>query len=319
MAIQSIRNQYPGINAHLHSYWQAEGGWPEFHSRYIIHLTDTLKPLLLKMGYTAAVESSLQIRRLDWPGDVTAPESDITLYDRDPLRAGKAVTNPTPTGTGELVMPLREGLNMLSENTFSAIKVYDRRSREGEPVAWFELLSPSNKGSTSDARAYLSKRQTILESGIVVVEIDFLHETPPTLPRLRQQPPDERHPYHILVGDPRPSIEDGIWRVIGFDVDSPIPSVKLRLNADDLLVCDFNSPYHRTLAEALYGLERVDYGLWPLNLDRYTAADQGRIANRMLAIQQAVHDGLDLETGPFPVKVLPLEAARAALNKFHAS
>jgi hypothetical protein len=73
VAIQSIRNQYPGINAHLHSYWQAESGWPEFHSRYLIHLTDTLKPLLLKMGYTAAIESSLQIRRVDWPGEFTTP------------------------------------------------------------------------------------------------------------------------------------------------------------------------------------------------------------------------------------------------------
>ncbi len=67
MAVRSVRHQYTGINAHLHSLWQVKGAWSEFHTRYLAQLADSLKPLLLPLGYTAALESSLQIRRLDAP------------------------------------------------------------------------------------------------------------------------------------------------------------------------------------------------------------------------------------------------------------
>ena len=36
--MRSVRNQYLGINAHLHSYWQAVRGWNNFHNPYIVQL-----------------------------------------------------------------------------------------------------------------------------------------------------------------------------------------------------------------------------------------------------------------------------------------
>lgn len=47
--IQAIKNQYTGINDHLHSLWQAEGGWDEFHAAHIIYLANALKIPLLPM------------------------------------------------------------------------------------------------------------------------------------------------------------------------------------------------------------------------------------------------------------------------------
>lgn len=41
--VRSIKNQYLGINAHLHSLWQAEGDWDEFHASHIIYLANALK------------------------------------------------------------------------------------------------------------------------------------------------------------------------------------------------------------------------------------------------------------------------------------
>ncbi len=46
-ALHSTRNQYPGINAHLHSYWQGRGGWSRFHTN---HIADLLRALLLPRG-----------------------------------------------------------------------------------------------------------------------------------------------------------------------------------------------------------------------------------------------------------------------------
>ena len=38
----SVKNQYHGINAHLHSYWQSMGGWHSFHGK---HIADLLRAL----------------------------------------------------------------------------------------------------------------------------------------------------------------------------------------------------------------------------------------------------------------------------------
>lgn len=64
-AVRSIKNQYVGINAHLHSYWQAHGGWTEFHGYYIRYIALALKPMLLSLGYTAAVEPLLSEKEFD--------------------------------------------------------------------------------------------------------------------------------------------------------------------------------------------------------------------------------------------------------------
>ena len=70
------------------------------------------------------------------------------------------------------------------EHPYSAIGIYERPSASGEPVAWIDLLSPSNKGGSLDARTYRDKRRPLLLNGVVLVELDYLHETPPTFWRL---------------------------------------------------------------------------------------------------------------------------------------
>src|SRR5688572_13293980 len=97
--IRSIKNQYRGINAHLHSFWQSEGGWDSFHSSHITYLTAALKAKLLPKGYTAESQQSLQIRSL---------EDELSQY--------------------------------------IAVGIYEFvQGDHDEPVAWIELLSPSNK------------------------------------------------------------------------------------------------------------------------------------------------------------------------------
>ncbi len=128
-------------------------------------------------------------------------------------------------------------------------------------------------------------------------------------------PPIAPHPYHILIIDPRPTPFDGIVRVLGFDADQPIPAAQARLNADDLLALDFAKPYHKTLEDALYGLEFVDYAERPLRFDRYSEADQVRIANRMLAVLRAARAGDPLQTPPLAVQPLALDAALHELER----
>jgi hypothetical protein len=106
--VSSVKNQYQGINAHLHSYWQSEGGWNGFHTAHIGDLSKLLKACLLPMGYTADLEPSLQIRRLDYP--VGEPESDVTIYDLDPKRSLQPNMAHLPRSE-VLVLPIPELLD----------------------------------------------------------------------------------------------------------------------------------------------------------------------------------------------------------------
>jgi Protein of unknown function (DUF4058) len=321
--LRSIKNQYLGINAHLHSLWQSEGGWDEFHAGHIIYLANALKIPLLPLGYMAGVQQSLQIRRANTPDG--RPEADVLIYDTNRQRSYQPFPS-SQSGHGLLILPVPELLEVKEQGVeeYHAIGIYQfalgKRSR-GEPVVWIELLSPSNKPGGQDADYYREKVLKLLRSGVVVIEIDYLHESSPTFPGIPNYRTDEyrtdenghrlprdAHPYRIIVVDPRPSLMKGIARLYQFDVDETLPVVDIPLQGGDVLAFDFGEPYTRTLEESMFGLD-VDYSHLPLNFQRYRQEDQRRIAERMVALLQAARAGVDLETGPFPIKTLTLDAA----------
>jgi hypothetical protein len=317
MAVRSVKNQYRGVNAHLHSFWQAAHKWNRFHNVHVGRLMTLLKAQLIPMGYTAEIEESLQIRRF---GDAPRqPKADIYVSDLHPPRSATSFAIPD-TPALELLELLEEEED--KEHPFSAIAVYGRAPglQPGEPIAWIELLSPTNKGGTVDAESYRNKRRELLREGLVFVELDYLHETPPTFWRLpdysRREP--KSHAYRIVVLDPRPTIAEGRAYRYEFDVDSQIPAAAIPLNAGDVIRFDFDMAYQRTFEEALYGYDLV-YSELPPNFERYSPADQQRIAARMLAVLEAARDGIDLETGPFPVKDIPLEQALEQISTLTSS
>jgi uncharacterized protein DUF4058 len=276
--VRSVKNQYVGINAHLHSFWQATGTWNRFHNAHITHLVETLRAQLLPMGYVAEIEESLQIRRFD-PASPRRPKSDVLVF-------------------AAVVYPFSPSLEM------------------GDAVAWIELLSPTNKGNTDEAHAYIGKRRALLDTGVVFVEIDYLHETPPTSPRLLDYSGHQpgAHPYRIIVLDPRPNLKSGPVLPHEFDVDEPIPTVRIPLNADDSFDFDFGLPYQQMYERGFYGYH-LDYSRFPLNFERYSKDDQARIAARMVAVLEAAKNGIDLETGPFPVQDIALQEALMRIDK----
>lgn len=315
--VRSIKNQYLGINAHLHSYWQAEGDWREFHTSYIVGLVQALKAHLLPMGYTAGIEKSLQIRYGEQPD--SDPESHITIYDRDRLRTFRPA-QVAAASEYATVLTLPEILDYEEEPAeFRAIALYEIESNgeRGEPIAWIEVLSPSNKPGGQHSQEYRLKRHKLLDSAMVFVEVDYLHESSPTFSRLpsyrvrgrRQSRPVDAHPYRIVVIDPRPLIPEGKVYLYEFDVDDPLPTVIIPLSDRDTLRFDFGAPYHKTLQEMFFAYEAVDYRHLPPNFDRYSPADQARIARRMLSVLEAAQAKVDLETGPFSVREVPLEWA----------
>jgi len=305
--VRSLKNQYLGVNAHLHSFWQAAGGWNNFHNRHIGDLAGLLRLQLLPMGYTAVMEESLQVRRVD--NSTSRPRSDILLGDLE--QSARSATGQAffaEMTVAELVQEQDE------EKPYRAAAIYEHRGDDpmhGDPVGWIELLSPTNKGSSDDAAAYLNKRRELLDTGLVFVEIDYLHETQPTFLRLRDYTAHEQgaHPYRIVVLDPRPNFRSGPAQVTEFDVDQPIPMVQIPLNRGDVLAFDFGAAYRKTFEEMAYGLEYVDYRELPLNFGRYRRDDQARIASRMIAVLEASKNGTNLETTLFQAETMDLESA----------
>lgn len=311
--VRALKNQYRGINAHLHSYWQGTGKWNRFHNFHIGQLMELLTHQLLPMGYTAEMEESLQIRRLD--ATSRRPVADILISDLNPSRspAHPAASSPD-IQTMALPAILEEAEDI--EHPYFAVAIYDLDD-SGTPVAWVELLSPTNKGNSRDAVDYTHKRQDLLRSGLVFVELDYLHETPPTLPRLSDYTRRESNafPYRIAVLDPRPDYAHGLGSWKEFSVDDPIPQMPIQLNGDDVLRFDFGEAYQKTFVAAAYGLKSVDYAQLPLNFERYSPSDQARIVNRMLAVLKASEAKHDIEAdSPLPTKNLSLVDALAQLK-----
>ncbi len=272
-----LKNLYPGINAHLNSQLQNDGNWPEFHTMHISDLFSALKAQLLPLGYTAALEQSLQIRR---EGFASNPQSDVTVSD--PLYRSPMVSQPTSVQHQDLVLPIPELLNTDEQGYFRAVQIYSRADR-GDPVVWIELLSPSNKPPHSSYALYRDKRQQVIEAGIVFVEIDYLHQTSPTFSRLPDYTRSEpgAFPYRIVVIDPRPDPEQGFAVARQFEVGAAIPQVDIPLNDNDILPVDMGAIYNTTFERGLYSAD-LDYSQPPVRFDTYHRVDQERIRRYMV-------------------------------------
>lgn len=318
MPVRSIRNQYRGVNAHLHSMWQAEGTWNRFQNMYIAALNQALRAQLRPLGYIAQIEEGLQIRRIGEPP--LRPRSDVAIRDLNPPHqaAGRGVgLLESAFAIPELDLDAED-----NEHSYMAVALYARDDDEdGRIVGWLELLSPSNKGDGDDAATYRAKRRLLLEQGIVFIEIDLLHESKPTYPRfvdysnLRLHA--GAHPYRILILEPRPTYRESRVGWSEFDIDEPLPTKRVPLSGDESIYFDFNAPYQKLFVDTFYG-DEVDYAQLPQHFECYRSADQMRIARRMISVLRAAARGDDLERGPFEIEEIGLEAALTEIASISA-
>lgn len=277
------QNPYPGINAHFNSNLQNNGTWPEFHTIHVGDIAKTLKSVLLPLGYTVGVEQSLQI----WRGDESSASkcADVAIFDTQPrLSRGTASTG----SAAALTVPILELIDIDPDDHFVPALVISKRA-DDEPVVWMELVSPSNKPPQSGFFAYDDKRKDVLQSGLVFVEIDYIHQQPPTFrslhdyTRITTNGSEEGrlgYPYRIVVIDPRPELAQGDGYLYEFGVVDAIPTITIPLNDGEKVDFDFGLAYTKTFEEGLYGLE-LDYSLPPTAFETYHERDRGLILTLM--------------------------------------
>jgi hypothetical protein len=310
-------NQYLGINAHLHSHFlhSETEGWEEFHSSHMTDLTRAMNADLPALGYIARQERSLQIRHFD---ETSSPVSDVLISDvqhTGKVAATRTFAAPqTPVALNVPASTLLERDPAETKRPF-AIKIYELQEEIGggqreKPLAWIELLSPSNKAGAG-YESYIAKREALLANWLVFVEIDYLHGVSTTLetipdyrpPGRERQPREDAHPYHLWLIDPRlPPDDPQSGAIAAFAVDEPIPSLRIPLNRGEQLTFDFNMVYHQTFrAQPAFGMA-VNYAAAPEAVERdYNVRDQAAIAARMLTIQKLQREGVNLANGPYPV------------------
>jgi hypothetical protein len=279
MALHFKHNLYHGVNAHLHSYYQAEGGWAGFHGNYIARLLGYINDVLPE-GYIVDSEKSLQIREYhpDTGERLRRPKPDLGLYKQQSL------TKPTltsPAYAPTITLPLMESLVLTDDLFFVALRIYKLQvdSLLGKPVTQIELLSPSNKPPGDGYLQYHEKRHILLKTGMQIVEIDLFQETDSPIGGIPAYRYGESNatPYYVAISLPVPDLIQGKLDIYGFAVDEDIPTIAVPLEGSDSVAVDFNTVYHQTfLSTNAYSL-RANYEQLPLNFDRYTETDQERI------------------------------------------
>lgn len=312
--VKTLKNQFRGIHPHLHSRWQTYGEWQSFHAAHTNDIMRLLNVRLRPAGYRAELEQSIQLWRSD--KDTENPRADVVIYDTRAERPN--LPGETSAPAGALVLNLAESLQIVEEPyDYTAIMITPfRDGGHAEPVAWIELLSPSNKLYAEDRRAYQHKRENLLHQGIVFIELDYLHVSPPTVQGLKRYYRKNKvsepgsTAYRILVMNPRPTLQSGELFAHQFGVDDPVPAVILPLSSQDTIEFDFNLPYQRTFDEVFYG-DNIDYTQLPVEFETYSEADRARILTRMLHVigQAQAGENAHLEETPQPIPTLPFEEA----------
>jgi hypothetical protein len=293
MPIHSKTSLYPGVNAHLNSFLQAPGnGWESFHVRHIEDIATVLEAQL-PPNYYVLSEKSLQISYSGFnlqPPRTVRP--NVSFFRREPFATPYVALSVTPPTA---VLPLAETL-LDDDETLMSLVIYDLAltgSLPGKPITRIEVLSPSNKPPLGDYRHYRQRRQNTLASGVSMIEIDYLHLSPPIITRLPSYPDGDEgaFPYTIAVSTPYPSSNQGEFVVYGVGVDEPLPHVSVPLGASESVSLDFNQVYANTFEARRAFSFVVDYATDPIDFDRYHPNDQARIRALLERIRREHGEG----------------------------
>src|SRR5260221_4927566 len=175
-------NECEGINPQLNSRMQGYN-WEEFHLLHIADLHTELKRQLRGTIYEVRLGPSLQVRDYDSNGRLLPPrrpKPDLSIRDMRPGEhrpsSGSTVEPKNPTRR----MEAAEAMNIDPNDYLFALVIWDTEQKvnaieddRGKPVAWIELLSPSNKPGGTHYDEYEAKRFAAVRDGQTLVESGY--------------------------------------------------------------------------------------------------------------------------------------------------
>lgn len=153
----------------------------QIHGGVIDHLLIQAREPLLRMGYYASKEVSLQI--------VAGREPDIAIQT-----ALNAVEPPPRWDyeTAAVEVLAEPGIDLITETTLFALHI----RQSGNLITVVEVISAGNKDRPSVITDYQSRREgLVVQKGVQVVEIDLTRSNH----RLITHPEAARYAYHVAV------------------------------------------------------------------------------------------------------------------------
>lgn len=289
MPIHKRKNLYRGVNAHLHSYFQQEGGWESFHAVHIVHLLEAVQELL-PSGYRAFAEKSLQLSVFDpdtGESEKVRVKPDVSVWTE---RLSPVLSDPYGLGLSSPLEVLTLDETLVEPEYLRAVVIMHGDSfGRYKPITRIELLSPANKSPGSHASQYRVSRAETLLSGIHMVEIDYLHERRFPVDRVPSYPDrmSGSLPYNFLVSFGEREDRVGLVLRFGCSVDEKIPPIPIPL-VYGVVNLGVNGVYKRTFgSNPAYGEDIVDYATPPLGMHTYSEEDQARILKCMEGASEA--------------------------------
>jgi len=287
MPLRRTQNLYRGVNAHLHSRLQnTPDGWQEFHAQHIVDIARAIYPLL-PPGYAVFTERSFQIRAIH-------PDTGEEIRPRRKIRPDVGITSRESSSTDlspniygvtapTLTLPASAAIDDEEIYLTAAVIRKIENDEIGTPVTWVELLSPTNKPGGTGFTQYTEKRLRSFQTGITLIEIDYLHQSRPVIHSVPSYPDGEldSHPYSIVVTTPLPTLAEGKMLVYGFDVDGAMPIAPVPLLESESITLDFGAVYRQTYEGTNAFNLRVDYEKLPDRFESYSPADQEHIRQVM--------------------------------------
>lgn len=195
-----------------------------------------------------------------------------------------------------IVKSIQTGELALYQEMLMSVVIFSigaRMGAEETPILRIELMSAASKQPGSAYTKYTHRRRHLLENGTGLLEIDYLHHIRPiisSVPSYALGFPDTK-PYHMILTDPRPSLQDGKVSIFSWGLDEPIPTIDLMLNDNVAIPFELGASYDCTFNESTLYRLLVDYAAVPEAFDSFTTDDQKRIKARMEQIMAARKNG----------------------------
>jgi hypothetical protein len=208
-----MRGPFPGT---IDPWAEAGRYFQQIHAGIIGSFLETLQQPLLKKGYLASRETSLQVAE--------RREPDIAIQlDEETSKIGKR-WDYVATAAALLVEP---GI-AVSWETPELEAVYIKRLEPYDLVTVIEVVSPSNKADQKTIREYEERRNDLLSDKTVnVVEIDLTR----SIKHLLNDVLTTSYAYHIGIHLPRE-----VARLLGWDFGDTLKPFALPLHEEAIVV-----------------------------------------------------------------------------------
>lgn len=239
------QSPFPGMDPYLESL----DIWPDLHARLANIFAEQLSPLLAPK-YVAELYSQVVIDRIidEPPERAEHFLPDVTVSHLTRGKLAEVAELPYTAAPLRLSVPMAVPTRLVT--------VYVRHTETKKLVTVIEILSPVNKRAGNGRHDYLEKRATYLETGVHLVEIDFLRKWQ-RMPLEGRIPPCD---YLIMMSDAYERPRCDVWPIT---LRQSLPTLRIPLiQPDPPVTLDLSQALQTAYKRARYDL-RIDYNQPP--------------------------------------------------------